>query len=416
MKKILLLLPFWWLCQGLFAQSDTLKLSYEEAQKMLLRQNLHVLSAYYEISAAEADLVQSKLWSNPYLVWNQDLYSIERNQYMNQTNQRLIQINQTFSIAGKYTNTVKLAKINVELNKLMMQDVLRCLLFDLGIRYVNLHALQQKNALYSSILAKSEQLIKSAENKLNVGAIPLNEVTRLKSELIAVQTEAINNKNDILKETSEIKNLLNISDNVYIQVQDYLPDESASALMVEDLINEAMSSRADFLLSKKQIQFEERNLKLQKSMAMPDLMLGYQPNDKGSNYVRPYTGLVLEMYVPMFDRNQGNIKRAKIKIDQAKSSNEFAELKLRNEIQQSYDHLANSRQGFQTFSETFLKTIEDMNRNSINNYDKKNINLLEYIDLQRIYIQNRLQYIDLQNEYHNAINELNFSIGKQIIK
>ncbi len=416
MKKMLLLLPFWWLCGLALAQTDTLRLNYEEAQKMLLRENLQLLSSYYDISLAEADLVQAKLWTNPYLVWNQDLYSIEKNQYFNETNQRLIQFNQTFSIAGKYTNTVKLAKISVELNKLMLQDVLRCLLYELGTKFLNLNALQQKNTLYTNTLAKSQQLIKSAENKYRVGAMPLNELTRLKSELIAVQTEAIHNRNDILVEMTDLKNLLNVPNGRYIQVADYQPDMSASALNTETLITDALANRTDYLLSKKQIQYQERDLKLQKSTAMPDIMLGYQPNDKGSNYVRPYQGLVLEMNVPLFNRNQGGIQRAKVKIDQAKSQNQFAELKIRNEVQQSYDKLFNSRQGFEAFSQSFLQTIEDLNRNSINNYDKKNINLLEYIDLQRIYIQNRLQFIELQNEYLNAINQLNFSIGKQIIK
>ncbi len=413
---MLLLLPFWWLCGLALAQTDTLRLNYEEAQKMLLKENLQLLSSYYDISLAEADLVQAKLWTNPYLVWNQDLYSMEKNQYFNETNQRLIQFNQTFSVAGKYTNTVKLAKINVELNKLMLQDVLRCLLYELGTKFLNLNALQQKNTLYTNTLAKSEQLIKSAENKYRVGAMPLNELTRLKSERIAVQTEAIHNRNDILVEMTDLKNLLNVSNGVYVQVADYQPDMAASALNTEALITDALLNRTDYLLSKKQIQYEERDLKLQKSIAMPDIMLGYQPNDKGSNYVRPYQGLVLEMNVPLFNRNQGGIQRAKVKIDQAKSQNQFAELKIRNEVQQSYDKLFNSRQGFEAFSATFLQTIEDLNRNSINNYDKKNINLLEYIDLQRIYIQNRLQFIDLQNEYLNAINQLNFSVGKQIIK
>ncbi len=130
----------------------------------------------------------------------------------------------------------------------------------------------------------------------------------------------------------------------------------------------------------------------------------------------PYTGLVLEMNIPLFDRNQGNIKRAKVKIEQAQSSRELAELKLSNEVLQAFEKLRNSRAGFDSFSAEFLKTIDDLNQNSIRNYDKKNINLLEYIDLQRIFIQNRLQYIDLQNQYHNAINQLNFSIGKQIIR
>lgn len=406
------------LFEGIAQNKDSLmarKLDFAEAKSLLIKNNLRLIAAYYDISLAEADIIQAKLWANPYFVWNQDMYSNEKNEYFDFTKQRLIQINQTFSVAGKHTNTVKLAKKGKELNQIMLLDVMRSLVYELGERYLALFALQEKQKLYVETERKYLQLIESTENKLRVGAIPLNEVTRLKSELIAIRTEAIHNRNEISDEMTELKNLLNISENVYLQTS----EKEIKPLLLLDLENlqiEAVSSRADFLVGKKQIEYEQQNLKLQKSLAMPDVMLGYQPSDKGSNYVRPYHGLVLEMDVPLFDRNQGNIRKARVSIDKAKSQNQLNELTIRNEVSQSFNQLQNSKEGFEAFSEDFLKTINDLNQNSQNNYDKRNINLLEYIDLQRIYIQNRTQYIELKNEYQKAINRLNFTVGKEIIE
>ena len=417
-----LLLPLLVVClvmvKPIYAQQkkdSTIMLTYQDAKALLIKQNLRLVAAYYDIAIAEADVMQAKLWSNPYFVWNADMYSLEQDQYFDFTNQRLIQINQTFSIAGKHTNTVKLAKKGKELNMLMMQDVLRSLMYELGEKYLALYALQEKENLFTETLNKYEQLIQSSENKLRVGAIPLNEVTRLKSEMIAVRTESIQNRNEIMQEMTELKTLLNIGDNVYIQTTEKIIS-GLTNLNLSGLQTEALSNRADFQLSRKQIEYEQQNLKLQRSLAMPDLMLGYQPSDKGSNYVRPYSGVVLEMYVPIFDRNQGNIRKAKIQIEKSKSQNQLNEIVIKNEVAQSLNQLENSKQGFDAFSNDFLNTINDLNRNSQSNYDKRNINLLEYIDLQRIYIQNRLQYIDLKNEYQRSINQLNFTVGKEVIE
>jgi len=83
---------------------------------------------------------------------------------------------------------------------------------------------------------------------------------------------------------------------------------------LQSLVQIAKENRADYRLKKAAIAYEDQNLKLQRSYAIPDINFGYQPHDKGSNYVRPYSGIVVEFSVPLFDRNQGGIQEAKINI------------------------------------------------------------------------------------------------------
>jgi cobalt-zinc-cadmium efflux system outer membrane protein len=324
-----------------------------------------------------------------------------------------VQVEQVFSISGKYVNRVRLAKLGIEQNKLALQEAIRGLMMDLGEHFLALNALQQKAALYQSTLARYDELIKSAEDKLRVGAMSSNEVVRLRSELIAVKAEATHNQNDILAEMSALRIILNLTEDVNIETIDKSPTTNIAFEMAK-LISDAMENRPDYKLSINQIDYQKQDLKLQKSMAVPDIKLAYQPHDRGSNYVRPYQGLNLEMPLPLFDRNQGNIKMAKAKISQAELNFQLAENTLRNEVQESYAQMINSKKGFEEFSDEFLKRIEELNTNAIYNYGKKNINLLEFIDLQRIYIQNKLQFIDLKNEYQRAINKLNFTVGKQL--
>jgi cobalt-zinc-cadmium efflux system outer membrane protein len=393
----------------------TLNLSYEEAKAILFKENLSLLAAYYDVSAAEADLIQAKLWSNPNLVWNQDLYSVEQNSYFNFKAQRLLQFETVFSIAGKHTNTVKLAKVSLELSKLQLEDVFRGLLFELGDVYYSLHAAQQKQELLTQTLSRYSQLINSAQEKLRVGAMASNEVLRLQSEQIAIKAEATQNKNEVLDLMSQIKIMLNLSADVNVQtIDESLPVVTLQPLYF--LMDAAIANRPDFKLNKKQVTYEEQNLKLQRSLATPDMKLGYQPHDKGSNYVRPYQGLVVEINMPLFNRNQGNIKLAQAKISQSQLRSELAENTLRNEVKKSYEQLLNTQQGYNDFSSDFIKQTEELNVNTNENYSKKNINLLEFIDLQRIYIQNKIQFIDLKNAYLKSINQLNFSVGSEILK
>lgn len=421
MKRFVVSLMAWLLFTASMAQTKSaadstveISLSFDDVKKLLLKANITLLSSYYDVEAADAELTQARLWGNPNFVWNQDLYSIEQNRYLNLANQKLLQVEYTFKIAGKYTNTVKLAKLGLELSKLQVQDVMRSLLYDAGEHFYALQAAQQKQTLYESTLQRYEQLIISAEERLRVGAMASNEVLRLKSEQIAVKTEATQNKNEVLEEMSQLRMLLNLRENVVIKTSnDEPPIGDVGALYL--LIDDALKGRPDYLLSLKQVTYQNRNLKLEQSNAYPDLDFGYQPHDRGSNWVRPYQGFELEFNVPLFNRNQGNIKLAKTKIVQAELNTLQSENRVRNEVYKSYEQFVNTRQGYQDYSTDFMKQTEELNTNANDNYSKKNINLLEFIDLQRIYIINKTQYIDLKNAYQRSINQLNFTIGKEII-
>jgi outer membrane protein, heavy metal efflux system len=396
-------------------QIDTtsITINFEEAKARMFKENLALLASYYEVSASEAQLAQAKLWNNPNFIWNQDLYSVEQNRYFNVKNQRLVQVEQTFSMAGKHTNSVRLSRLGVELSKYQLEDVLRSLLFELGNVYFSLNAAQQLQQLYLQTLGRYDQLIKSADEKFKVGAMASNEVLRLRSEQIAIRAQSTENNNEVLDLMSQLKILLNLESHVTINTFDEVPSNGVVKPLYI-LIDSALSSRPDYKLQQVQIRYEEQNLRLQKSLSVPDATFGYQPHDKGSNYVRPYEGLTFEFNLPLFNRNQGNIKLAKTRIIQSEIRSQLAENTLRNEVQKSYEQLINTRRGFEDFSEEFIRQTEELNTNANLNYGKKNINLLEFIDLQRIYIQNKTQYIELKNAYLKSINQMNFAVGQSI--
>jgi cobalt-zinc-cadmium efflux system outer membrane protein len=274
-----------------------------------LKENLTLLASYYDVSAAEAELIQSKLWNNPNLVWNQDLYSVEQNKYFNYKNQRLLQFEQIFSVAGKHTNTVRLSKVGVSLASCSFKMYCEVYFLNLAMFTIHYTLRKQKQELYLQTLSRYEQLINSAQEKQRVGSMAANEVLRLKSEQIAIRAEATQNNNEVLELMSGLRIMLNLTDSVNLQTIE-TPFELGTLQALYMLIDIALESRPDFKLQQLQVKYEEQNLRLQHSLVMPDVTVGYQPHDKGSNYVRPYQGLTLELNLPVFNRNQGNIKLA----------------------------------------------------------------------------------------------------------
>jgi cobalt-zinc-cadmium efflux system outer membrane protein len=396
------------------AQADTV-ISIQEAKARLLRKNLGLLAAYYDVDIAKAQVIQARLWNNPYFIFNGDMYNVETNEYFHFRNQHLFQLEQTFSYAGKHTNTVKLARIGVEMAEKQMEDVLRSLLFEMGNTYTDLAALQAKGILYDQVIASYEKLMEASRKQLQVGSISVTETLRLESEYLAVKTDALENYNEKENVMANLRTLLLLPADTTFYVEQRLPliaQEFDSKLLAD----QAATGRPDILAKKINQRYQERNLKLQRSTAAPDMKLAYQPKDRGSNYIRPYQGANLEIYLPLFNRNQGAIKQAEFSVKQA--ALEFGQLEnqVRNEVVAAYNRYRNSNSGLLNYSSEFLDRLKQLSQSTHENFQKRNITLLQFIDQQRIFIQTNIQLIELKQQHLNNVNELNFAVGTNLIE
>lgn len=395
-------------------QSDTI-LSFQEAKGRLMKYNVQLLATYYDINIAKANVIQAKLWNNPYFIFNGDLYTNETNEYFAFRNQHLLQLEQTFSYAGKHTNTVKLAKIGVEMAEKQMEDVLRSLLFEMGNTYSAVAALQEKQLLFAQVIASYDKLMEATRKQLQVGAISMTEALRLESEYLAIKTEALSSYNEKEKAMADLKIMLRFPADTTFFVEQTIP-LIASDFDPQILAEQAVSSRPDLQAKKLDLQYEERNLKLQKSLGVPDIKFAYQPRDRGSNYVRPYQGFNVETSLPLFDRNQGRIKAARHSVDKVSLEFDQMENQVRNEVVAAYNRYKSAGIGLANYKNDFLQKLKDLNQNTNENFQKRNIGLLQFIDQQRIYVQTNLQMIELKQLFINNVNELNFSVGTNLIE
>lgn len=407
-----------WVC---FAQAqemeneNQLRLEYYEGQKILFDTNLRLLSAYYDVDIAKAQLIQAKLWNNPRFVWNADMYSVVTNSYMNNTLQRLVQIEYIFSIGGKHTNNVKLQRLGVELSEMQFQNVLRGLVFEYSMTYNNLKALRDKAALFEVVLKNFETLIASFEKQFSLGLISYNDLVRLKSEKLSIGTDYAQILSEIEDEEKNMRILLNLPFDRKVFPEERELEENLTPGF-NDVLASARENRPDLQYAEKNIQYQQRNYKLQISTAIPDVKFGYQPHDRGSNYQRPYAGIVLEWDVPFFNRNQGNIKQARFMIEKSKLIYALQETTVENEVNEAVNEFYIYKEIFLNFSDDLLLDIETLSGNASENFSRKTITLLQYIDYQRSFIDSKILYIDNKRDYLNAVNYLNFVSGKEIIK
>jgi outer membrane protein, heavy metal efflux system len=66
------------------------------------------------------------------------------------------------------------------------------------------------------------------------------------------------------------------------------------------------------------------------------------------------------------------------------------------------------------FDEKFMSDQQTMIEEIIKNYEKRNMSTMEFLDYYEAYKNNVVQFNNLNNTIANALENLNFSIGKDI--
>ncbi len=396
------------------AQTDSgIKISYADGKDRLLSQNLNLLAEYYNIEIAQAEIEQAKLWNNPLFVWNAEMYSMAQNRYFNFSNQKLIQLEYAFSFSGKRVNAIRQANLSKEIAQLAFSDVMRGMISEYSNLYFSLNALSEKERIYVLVLNQFEDVIELSNIKLNLGVVSEIDVIRLQTEYLSIQSVLNQIRNERFQVEAQLKSMLNFTSEVSIQPQ-RVNYGNFGNLTLAAIIDSAKVYRSDYLISERNLTLSEMIYKGEKKEAYPMINLGYQPLDQGSNHVRPYVGMVFEMSVPIFDRNQGNIHAAKVGIEQKKYHLEYARKDLENNVVSTYLQLKNTKNIYDQFTDGMRAQMDALSQNARLNFDKRNISLIEYIDFQRAYIDYQMNWIEATSNYYQSINQIHFAVGKEI--
>ncbi|MGZ4042324.1 MAG: TolC family protein, partial [Bacteroidia bacterium] len=120
--------------------------------------------------------------------------------------------------------------------------------------------------------------------------------------------------------------------------------------------------------------------------------------------------------VPLFNRNQGNIRASQARIKESELNQQFYKLSVQQEVIAAYKILLETNKVYQSTDKTLQTKFNDLLKGLTDNYTKRNISIVEFIDYYESFKNNIIQLNKLENELYNATENLNYEVGKTIIK
>lgn len=398
---------------------DTLRLTLPEAEKQFLDKNLSLMAEKYNIDIARAQVIQARLYNNPNVqiaaaAWNPSQKKVL--DVSSQTGEYVIGIQQLITLAGKRNKQIKLAQTNTLMAENQFYDLMRTLRFTLHSDFYQAYFLQNSISAYQVQIASLEKLTANYNDLQAKGVITLKEVVRVKSLLYSLKAEQTDLQNQFNDTEAEMQLLLQNNHTWFVPVFNVAPTAMPPMrqFSLPSLVDSAYNNRSDLKLAQNSVLYNQQNYNLQKAQAVPDLTLGAQ-FDKAGSYVNNASFITIAMDLPFFNRNQGNIKAAKTSIDQSKLQLTLQQQTVENQVQQAYVKALNSEKLIGTIDPNFQNDFDKLLKSITENFEKRNISLLEFTDFYDSYKQNVLQWNQLQNDRIQAIESLNFTIGKPIV-
>ena len=418
MNRAFLFLLFLLLAGKMCAQQVAGTLTLKEAEQRFLERNLSLIAERYNIDMAQAQVLQAKLFENPVISLEQNVYNRLNGKYFDfgKEGEAVVEIEQVIHLAGQRNKQVRLEKITKEIAEYQFEEVMRTLRQELNEKFVEVYFLSKSIAIYEKEVNSLQVLLGGMKIQQEKGNISLMEISRLESMLFSLRKEKNERENDLLTTRGELNLLLNLPEDTQVQLsldEEVLQQLDLSQLSFADL-KAIINERPDQKIARSTVNASRANLKLQKSMAFPEFSVKGN-YDRVGNFINDYFAIGVSLSVPIFNRNQGNIKAARFSIQQAGVQQEYAANRADMELFTAYTSLEKATQLYQSTNMDLERNFEKLITGVNENFTRKNISLLEFIDYYDSYKETCIQLYEIKKNVFLAMENLNTVVGQNVL-
>lgn len=409
---------------------DTIRLSRQESEAVFLSENLSLLAEKLNVPKAEAAVQQAKLWPNPNVTFDQvNFWATDRQTGGQEVSPELwngfgknqqfaLEIEQLIYTAGKRKKMVALEKVSVEQSKQYFEDLLRNLKIEFRSLLTDLQYIQLQQKSLKNLFVSVQELTTAYERQLNLQNISKSEYARLKAKELELKKEIFDLQKSSSEVQKELKILLHQNPNSILVIAEEGFErevEESQILFATDFMEQAEGTRPDLQLAVLEEDYYSKLYDYERAQRVPDFSLKAAYDRNGSTML-DFVGFGISIDLPIFNRNQGNIKIAQLGIEQSKIQTQQVRHEIQSEIFRNTQDLLNAIQLRDQIKKDYDLSLDELLSAHNKNLKNRNISMLEYLDFVDAYIDNQKTVLDVSKEVNDALEELNFAVGKDILE
>jgi outer membrane protein, heavy metal efflux system len=398
-------------------------LTLDQAIERMIRENLGLRSKFMEIPQAQADILNAGLRANPVFYADGQLVPYGRYTKDKPGGQTQYDVNISYPLdlsLKRHARTLYATRAQ-RVIEAQYQDAVRNAIDQLYASYVSVLAARQ-TVHYSR--AAVEGLKKLFDVTMELYRRDQNtraDVNRVQVQLNTAQIGMIDAEESLRKAKRDLGVLLNIpADRAeQVEVRGSIKVPELPLPPEDELVQMALSMRPDVVSYRLGIKSAEANVRLQMANRFSDVYVLYQPYTLQDN--TPYGlkspiswALGVTVPLPVYNRNQGGIARAKMNVTQSQLELSNIERQTVTDVQQALYEFKVTAKMVDSIRNDLEPAAKQVRDDTLRLYRGGEVNVVVFLQEQQKYQDVVKQYLDTLIRHRRAMLALNTVLGQRV--
>ena len=399
-------------------------LTLDVAIERLVRTNLNLRSMSFEIPQADADILTASLRANPILYADSQLipYGSFSKERAGGPTQYDVNITYPLDVTRKRRARTEVARRAKKVLEAQYQDAVRVQIDNLYTAYVDVLAARETVRFATASLEGLRGLAEVTERQRAAGTITATELNPVRIQREAAEIIHSEAEEALGNSKRTLAGLLNLppAEATAIELRGTLHDLAPPPSPVQDLVGLALNERADVVAYRLGIARSEADVKLAHANRYSDVYVMFQPYTFQNN--APFDtksahswALGVTVPLPLYNRNQGNIQRAKINVAQSQNELVAVERQVVTEVERAERDYAVSRASLARIERSLIPDATQVRDNAMRRYKIGEVDVIDYLNAQRDLNEIIRQYRDTLVRHRRSMLKLNTAVGARIL-
>ena len=404
------------------ATQGPVRITLDEAVQMALQHNHNLRALRTTIQQSAAEEITQGLRPNPSIFsdWeylplgspehqNAELYSgTSTSDYLKNNTEGDIGLSYLIERGGKRHDRLQAQKDITAQTRSLVADYERGLTFQVATLFFNAQLAESTLDLGQQDLKSFQATVDISERQFKVGGLSENDYLMIKLQLLQFQTDVEQAQLAKVQALSDLRQLLgyeSVSADYDVAASfEYLPIK----VNLEDLQVKALANRPDLRAAQQGVTAANSQLELQKANGKQDVTVS--ANYSHVNGINAAT-ILGSIPLPIFNRNQGEIARARYVITQAQDQQAAANGQVLDDVRDAYEGAKSNDRVVQMYVSTYLDVATKSRDISDYAYHRGGISLLDFLYAERNYRATELGYRQTLASYLLAVEQLREAVG-----
>ena len=400
------------------AQTPPGPLTVQDAVREAIDKNLSLLAERHNVSIADARIIQARLKPNPVLSLGLDYQDFLREGFTLSGNQGPPEWNARVDFVlergGKRAYRVEVAENAKAVAQLQLLNTIRQLVIDVENAFVDVQAAGESVALSKENLRSLNDVVAINTNRVRAG--DLSQLELIRSRLAALQFRNSVGQAELKLATAKSRLALLVGHPAWAQALEVQGDirRDTGVVATGTLQTAAFQMRPDLQALAKDQARSQADLKLQIAQSKVDYTVGAEYHRQYDIVHADAIGVFFSAPIPVFNRNQGEIERARREDKQIETRILALQASIASELDTAYLQYATSRGLLENIEKTMLQEAREVRRITEYSYRRGEASLLEFLDAARAFNDTMQSYNDARADFARSLYLLDSVSGKAV--